>query len=201
MDNEKSLLEKLTETMKDAAHLVTEGAMAIAHPTSGTPMDMPLNESGYALTHPHFTQTPAAEKVVKKSTKKPKRRRQRHRLKRQPRNPRQRNQGRPPKRPPGKAPRYSRGKRGRTKRSASRRYPPPGVALGWTLIASQKRNHCQPKDCPKAVTVLCETSSFCRTADVPPYSSNEDDSQFATARPLASTYRGDTSTARDRKSM
>lgn len=81
MDNEKSLLEKLTETMKDAAHLVTEGAMAIAHPTSGTPMDMPLNKSGYALTHPHFTQTPAAEKVVKKPTKKTKKKTARTSLK------------------------------------------------------------------------------------------------------------------------
>lgn len=54
MDNEKSLLEKLTETMKDAAHLVTEGAMAIAHPTSGTPMDMPLNELGVRSYPPTF---------------------------------------------------------------------------------------------------------------------------------------------------
>ena len=73
MDDDKSLLEKFTDTVKDAAHVVAEGAKAIAHPTSGTPMDMPLNESGYALTHPHFTPTPTADKVkktAKKSAKK-----------------------------------------------------------------------------------------------------------------------------------
>jgi hypothetical protein len=72
MDDDKSLLEKLTDTVKHAAHVVAEGAKAIAHPTSGTPMDMPLNESGYALTHPHphFTPTPTADKV-KKTAKEP----------------------------------------------------------------------------------------------------------------------------------
>jgi hypothetical protein len=70
MDDDKSLLEQFTDTVKDAAHVVAEGAKAIAHPTSGTPMDMPLNESGYSLTHPHFTQKPTAEKVVKKPAKK-----------------------------------------------------------------------------------------------------------------------------------
>ena len=52
MDDEKSVLEKMAEAAKSAAHIVAEGAMAIAHPTAGTPMDMPLSESGYTQPHP-----------------------------------------------------------------------------------------------------------------------------------------------------
>ena len=70
MGDDKSLLEKLTDTVKGAAHVVAEGAKAIARPTSGTPMDMPLNESGYALTHPHFTTTHTEAKTVKRAPKK-----------------------------------------------------------------------------------------------------------------------------------
>jgi hypothetical protein len=54
MDKEKSLLETLTDTVKAAAE-------SIAHPTEGTPMQMPLNESGYAITHLQPTPKPAAE--------------------------------------------------------------------------------------------------------------------------------------------
>ena len=81
MDNEKSLLEKLTETIKDAAHLVTEGAMAIAHPTSGTPMDMPLNKFGVRSYPPTFHPDTRRRKVVKKPTKKTKKKTARTSLK------------------------------------------------------------------------------------------------------------------------
>jgi hypothetical protein len=70
MGDDKSLLERVTDTVKSAAHVVAEGAEAIAHPTSGTPMDMPLNEAGYDVTHPHFRATPTANKIAKKRAKK-----------------------------------------------------------------------------------------------------------------------------------
>jgi hypothetical protein len=73
MDNDKSILEKITDTVKAAAD-------SIVHPTAGTPMEMPLNESGYAITH--LKSAPKAkkkapakkapEKTAKKSSKKPK---------------------------------------------------------------------------------------------------------------------------------
>jgi hypothetical protein len=44
MNGDKSILEKFADTLKAAAD-------AIVHPTAGTPMKMPLNESGYAITH------------------------------------------------------------------------------------------------------------------------------------------------------
>jgi hypothetical protein len=59
MDKEKSLLETLTDTVKAAAE-------SIAHPTEGTPMQMPLNESGYAITHLQPTPKPAAEPSANK---------------------------------------------------------------------------------------------------------------------------------------
>ena len=73
MDNDKSILEKIADTVKAAAD-------SIAHPTAGTPMEMPLNESGYAITH--LKSVPKAKKkapakkapkkTAKKSSKKPK---------------------------------------------------------------------------------------------------------------------------------
>lgn len=59
MDNEKSLFETLTDTVKAAAE-------SIAHPTGGTPMEMPLNESGYAITHLQSVPKPAAKRSAKK---------------------------------------------------------------------------------------------------------------------------------------
>ena len=65
MDGDKSLLETFTDTLKAAAG-------AIAHPTAGTPMAMPLNESGYAITHLRSSSTArkkaAGKKAVKPST-------------------------------------------------------------------------------------------------------------------------------------
>jgi hypothetical protein len=73
MDDDKSILEKVIDTVKAAAD-------SIAHPTAGTPMKMPLNESGYAITH--LKSAPKAKKkapakkaprkTAKKSSKKPK---------------------------------------------------------------------------------------------------------------------------------
>lgn len=59
MDKEKSLFETLTDTIKAAAE-------SIAHPTEGTPMEMPLNESGYAITHLQSVPQPAARRSAKK---------------------------------------------------------------------------------------------------------------------------------------
>jgi hypothetical protein len=66
MDKEKSLFESLTDTVKAAAE-------SIAHPTEGTPMQMPLNESGYAITHLQAVSKPAAKPPAekKKTFKKP----------------------------------------------------------------------------------------------------------------------------------
>jgi hypothetical protein len=73
MDDDKSILEKFTNIVKAAAE-------SIAHPTAGTPMEMPLNESGFAITHLRSTpkvkkKAPAGKalgKITKKSSKKPK---------------------------------------------------------------------------------------------------------------------------------
>jgi hypothetical protein len=59
MPKEKSLFETLTDTVKAAAE-------SIAHPTEGTPMEMPLNESGYAITHLQPVPKPAAKRKAKK---------------------------------------------------------------------------------------------------------------------------------------
>lgn len=70
MDKEKSLLETLADTVLAAAE-------SIVHPTEGTPMEMPLNESGYAITHlqPHLQSVPkpTAKRAAKKKkvTRKP----------------------------------------------------------------------------------------------------------------------------------
>ena len=70
MDKEKSLLETLADTVLAAAE-------SIVHPTGGTPMEMPLNESGYAITHlqPHLQSVPkpTAKRAAKKKkvTRKP----------------------------------------------------------------------------------------------------------------------------------
>jgi hypothetical protein len=65
-DKEKSLLETLADTVKAAAE-------SIAHPTEGTPMEMPLNESGYELTHLHPVPKPLRKRTAKrkKTTSKP----------------------------------------------------------------------------------------------------------------------------------
>jgi hypothetical protein len=63
MDGDKSLLEKFTDTLKAAAG-------AIPHPTAGTPMAMPLNESGYAITHLRLSST-ARKKTTGKTAVKP----------------------------------------------------------------------------------------------------------------------------------
>jgi hypothetical protein len=64
--DQKSLFETLADTVKAAAE-------SIAHPTEGTPMEMPLNESGYALTHLQPSSKPPVRRKVKKkkSSKKP----------------------------------------------------------------------------------------------------------------------------------
>jgi 1,4-alpha-glucan branching enzyme len=66
MDADKSILEKFADTIKAAAE-------AIVHPTAGTPMKMPLNESGYAITHLKRSTTAKApgKKAVKPSGRKP----------------------------------------------------------------------------------------------------------------------------------
>ncbi len=56
---ERSLLQALADTVKAAAE-------SIAHPTEGTPMEMPLNESGYALTHLQPVPKPAGKRTAKK---------------------------------------------------------------------------------------------------------------------------------------
>ena len=67
MDDDKSILEKITDTVKAAAE-------SIAHPTAGTPMEMPLNESGYAITHlksaPKAKKKAPAKRAPKKTAKK-----------------------------------------------------------------------------------------------------------------------------------
>jgi hypothetical protein len=67
MDHDKSILEKIAATVKAAAE-------SIAHPTAGTPMEMPLNESGYAITHlksaPQAKQKAPAKRAPKKIAKK-----------------------------------------------------------------------------------------------------------------------------------
>jgi hypothetical protein len=67
MDNDKSIPQKITDTVKAAAD-------SIAHPSAGTPMEMPLNESGYAITHlkaaPKARKKAAAKKAPKKPAKK-----------------------------------------------------------------------------------------------------------------------------------
>jgi hypothetical protein len=73
MDDDKSILEKFTNIVKAAVE-------SIAHPTAGTPMEMPLNESGFAITHlksaPKVKKKAPAKKaprkIKKKSSKKPK---------------------------------------------------------------------------------------------------------------------------------
>jgi hypothetical protein len=62
--DQKSLFETLADTVKAAAE-------SIAHPTEG--MEMPLNESGYALTHLQPSSKPPVRRKVKKkkSSKKP----------------------------------------------------------------------------------------------------------------------------------
>jgi hypothetical protein len=68
MDADKSILEKFADTIKAAAD-------AIVHPTAGTPMKMPLNESGYAITHLERVAKAKvkapAKKAVKQSGRKP----------------------------------------------------------------------------------------------------------------------------------
>jgi hypothetical protein len=67
MSGDKSILEKFADTIKAAAD-------AIVHPTAGTPMKMPLNESGYAITHLKRAKAKAkapAKKTVKRSGRKP----------------------------------------------------------------------------------------------------------------------------------
>ncbi|GAC1503931.1 MAG: hypothetical protein NVS2B1_13560 [Bradyrhizobium sp.] len=67
MNGDKSILEKFADTIKAAAD-------AIVHPTAGTPMKMPLNESGYAITHlraaPKTRKKAPAKKAGKKTAKK-----------------------------------------------------------------------------------------------------------------------------------
>ncbi len=67
MSGDKSILEKFADTIKAAAD-------AIVHPTAGTPMKMPLNESGYAITHlraaPKTRKKAPAKKAGKKTAKK-----------------------------------------------------------------------------------------------------------------------------------
>jgi hypothetical protein len=46
MDGEKSTLEKVTETVKEAMETIVEGAKSMVSPESGTPINMPHNESG-----------------------------------------------------------------------------------------------------------------------------------------------------------
>ena len=46
MDDEKSTLEKVTDAVKGAMGTVVEGAKSMASPESGTPINMPHNESG-----------------------------------------------------------------------------------------------------------------------------------------------------------
>lgn len=66
---EKTLLQTLADTVKAAAE-------SIAHPTEGTPMEMPLNESGYALTHLQPVPKPVTKRTAKKqkTARKPSRR-------------------------------------------------------------------------------------------------------------------------------
>ena len=59
MDENKSVLENLTDTVKNAATAVVEGAKSIANPASGTDPNMPPNESGAEITQ-------AAERRPKK---------------------------------------------------------------------------------------------------------------------------------------
>lgn len=67
MSGDKSILEKFADTLKAAAD-------AIVHPTAGTPMKMPLNESGYAITHlraaPKTRKKAPANKAARKIAKK-----------------------------------------------------------------------------------------------------------------------------------
>ena len=82
MDDDKSILDKFTDTVKSAANVMVEGAKAIAHPTAGTPFQMPLSETGYTLPHPADTPPSIAKrkrarkaptkKSVKKTAKKSK---------------------------------------------------------------------------------------------------------------------------------
>ena len=46
MDGEKSTLEKVTETVKEAMETIVEGAKSMVSPESDTPINMPHNESG-----------------------------------------------------------------------------------------------------------------------------------------------------------
>ena len=68
MSGDKSILEKFADTIRAAAD-------AIVHPTAGTPMEMPLNESGCAITHlkrsPKAKVKAPAKKTVKQSGRKP----------------------------------------------------------------------------------------------------------------------------------
>ena len=68
MDDDKSVLKKISDTVKAAVD-------SIAHPTGGTPMEMPLNESGFAITHlksapKSKTRKKAAKKTARWSSKK-----------------------------------------------------------------------------------------------------------------------------------
>ena len=66
-DKDKSIFENITDTVRAAAE-------SIAHPTAGTPIEMPLNESGYAITHLKSASkgrtNASANKTDKKSAKK-----------------------------------------------------------------------------------------------------------------------------------
>ena len=69
MDDDKGLIDKITDSIKGVATTLSEGAKAIAHPSAGTPMDMPLYEAGYMLPKPPAAKRKSAKKSAKTAAK------------------------------------------------------------------------------------------------------------------------------------
>ena len=70
MDDEKSSLETVTDALKGIAGIVGEGVKSIASPASGTPIDMPHNESGAEIVRAARTRKrPAQKAAVRKAAK------------------------------------------------------------------------------------------------------------------------------------
>src|ERR1700733_11135085 len=64
MDDEKNTLETVTDALKGIAGTVVEGGKSIASPTSGTPIDMPHNESGAEIERAARTKKRPAKKEL-----------------------------------------------------------------------------------------------------------------------------------------
>ena len=63
MDDEKSVLEKVTDSVKGAVETIVDAAKSMASPESGTPIGMPHNESGAEIERAARTEKRPAKKA------------------------------------------------------------------------------------------------------------------------------------------